>query len=147
MKIVAAAFAASVMAGCVSAPVVECNYKSQPCNAKSCKAAENADAEGFVTIFNGKDLTGWCGATDSYGVDPDEPGVLQCFPGRGKSKSGGDLRTEKEYRNFVLRFEFCMPTNGNNGLGIRMPSVPDAKLSTAYAGMCELQLLDDGGSM
>lgn len=95
--------------------------------------------EGFVTIFNGKDLTGWYGST-SYGVDPKEPGVLQCFPGKG---SGGNLLTEKEYENFILRFEFMMPENGNNGLGIRTPS-PD--VDAAYDGMCELQLLDDGGS-
>ena len=143
MKIVAAAFAASVMAGCVSAPVVDCNYKTQPCKAGECKAAKNADAEGFVTIFNGKDLTGWMGATKTYGVDPKEPGVLQCFPKRGGEGGGGNLCTEKTYRNFVLRFEFCMPTNGNNGLGIRMP---DANPGAAYNSMCELQLLDDGGS-
>jgi hypothetical protein len=143
MKIIAAAFAASVMAGCVSAPVVDCNYKSQPCKAKSCKIGENADAEGFVTIFNGKDLTGWMGATKTYGVDPKEPGVLQCFPNRGGEGGGGNLCTEKMYRNFVLRFEFCLPTNGNNGLGIRMPN---EKAGAAYNAMCELQLLDDGGS-
>ena len=34
--------------------------------------------EGFVSIFNGKDLTGWYGST-SYGVSTNEPGVLQCF--------------------------------------------------------------------
>lgn len=96
--------------------------------------------EGFVTIFNGKDLTGWYGST-SYGVDPKEPGVLQCFPGQG---SGGNLLTEKEYENFVLRFEFMMPENGNNGLGIRTPS---PEVDAAYYGMCELQLLDDGGSL
>ena len=144
MKIVAAAFAASVLAGCVStAPVIECNYKNQPAKAK---AAANADEEGFVTIFNGKDLTGWFGATEIYGVDPKEPGVLQCFPerNRDRSKGGGNLCTEKMYRNFVLRFEFCLPTNGNNGLGIRMPM---PKCGAAYEGMCELQLLDDGGSL
>ena len=27
------------------------------------------DAEGFVSIFNGKDLTGWVGATNSYVVE------------------------------------------------------------------------------
>ena len=150
MKYIGLVAVGAALAGCASSnsPRVSCDYLVNPGSGNAaCAKAENADTDGFVSIFNGKDLTGWCGATDSYGVDPDEPGVLQCFPGRGKSKSGGDLRTEKEYRNFVLRFEFCMPTNGNNGLGIRMPSVPDAKLSTAYAGMCELQLLDDGGSM
>ena len=134
MKIVAAAFAASVLAGCAStAPVIECNYKNQPAKAK---VAANADEEGFVTIFNGKDITGWIGATEMYGVDPNEPGVLQCFPERkGNRKGGGNLCTEKMYRNFVLRFEFCMPTNGNNGLGIRMPK---AECGAAYEGLCEL---------
>ncbi len=95
--------------------------------------------EGFVTLFNGKDLTGWYGST-AYGVDPKEPGVLQFFPGKGERKN---LLTEKEYANFILRFEFMMPENGDSGLGIRTPS-PD--VNAAFEGMCELQLLDDGGS-
>ena len=101
--------------------------------------------EGFVSLFNGKDLTGWVGATSTYGVDPAEPGVLQCFPQNrdGKEGSGGNLCTEKEYKNFILRFEFMMPTNGNNGLGLR---ITDVNKDAAYHAMCELQLLDDGGS-
>ena len=99
--------------------------------------------EGFVPLFNGKDLTGWTGATKTYGVDPKEPGVLQCFPNRAGEGGGGNLSTVGRYRNFILRFEFMMPTNGNNGLGIRMPT-PGSHAS--YDAMCELQLLDDGGS-
>ena len=99
--------------------------------------------EGFVSLFNGKDLSGWAGATSMYGVAPNEPGVLQCFPKKRPPKGmRGDLYTERPYTNFILRFEFCMPKNGNNGLGIRM--VPGK--NAAYDGMCELQLLDDGGS-
>ena len=100
--------------------------------------------EGFVSLFNGKDLTGWEGATAMYGVDPKEPGVLQCFPGRKLPKGQrGDLMTTREFGNFILRFEFMMPRNGNNGLGIRMPGT---NVDAAYSAMCELQLLDDGGS-
>ncbi|MBQ9431255.1 MAG: DUF1080 domain-containing protein [Kiritimatiellae bacterium] len=99
--------------------------------------ADLPDAEGFVSLFNGKDLTGWIGATDSYGVEPG--GILACQPGRG---SGGNLLTEKEYENFILRFEVCMPKNANNGLGIRTPA---PNVDSAYHGMCELQILDDGG--
>lgn len=110
--------------------------------------------EGFVDLFNGRDLSGWEGATEMYGVETirmvmrgtgvtNDVNVLACFPDR-KLPEGkrGNLYTAKDYRNFVLRFEFCMPTNGNNGLGIR------TKLNGggAYDGMCELQLLDDGGS-
>ncbi len=99
--------------------------------------------EGFVSIFNGRDLTGWAGATTMYGVDEKEPGVLKCFPERKLPKGvRGDLYTTRSYTNFVLRFEYCMTPNGNNGLGIRMVPGKDA----AYDGMCELQLLDDGGS-
>ena len=111
---------------------------------KSCCVYPDSVNEGFVWLFNGVDLEGWEGATAMYGVDPGEPGVLQCFPDR-KLPAGqrSDLVTAKEYGNFILRFEFMMPTNGNNGLGIR---ITDPSKDAAYAAMCELQLLDDGGS-
>ena len=110
--------------------------------------------EGFVPLFNGRDLSGWCGATEMYGVETitetmrgtkqeKTSTVLACFPERHVKGSSGNLCTEKEYRNFILRFEFKMPENGNNGLGIRMV---DVNKDAAYFGMCELQLLDDGGS-
>ena len=139
MKNISVLAAGAVLAGCVAAPEITCNYITEA----ACPAASNADSDGFVSLFNGKDLTGWIGATKTYGVDPAEPGVLQCFPERGGEGGGGNLCTEKEYRNFVLRFEFCMPTNGNNGLGIRMK---DITKDASRQGMCELQLLDDGGS-
>jgi len=88
-------------------------------------------SEGFVSLFNGKDLTGWTGATEGYGA---ENGTLVC-------KGGGNLYAEKEYDNFILRFEFKVPENANNGLGIRCEKGKDA----AYYGM-ELQILDDLGS-
>ena len=92
MKILAAACAATVLAGCVSSPDINCNYICKP----SEKKAANADTDGFVSIFNGKDLTGWIGATKTYGVDPNEPGVLQCFPDRAGEGGGGNLCTAKE---------------------------------------------------
>ncbi|MEI7900511.1 MAG: DUF1080 domain-containing protein [bacterium] len=95
--------------------------------------AAEVDAEGFVPLFNGTNLEGWIGATNGYAV---ENGTLYCLP-----KGGGNLLTAKQYGNFILRFEFLLCTNANNGLGIRCPAEGDA----AYSGM-ELQILDDSGS-
>jgi hypothetical protein len=52
--------------------------------------------------------------------------------------SGGNLYTEKEYSDFIFRFEFQLTPAANNGLGIRTPLTGDA----AYVGM-ELQILDN----
>ena len=101
-----------------------------------------AQEQGFKPLFNGKDLTGWV-----YGRRGDaenktgkgyqvENGVL--FTTR---EDGGNLFTEKEYADFILRFEFKLSGNANNGIGIRAPLAGDA----AYAGM-EIQVLDDSGS-
>jgi hypothetical protein len=98
--------------------------------------AENGFEDGFVSLFNGKDLTGWTGSVKGYGVDPQQKSIY-CNP-----KIGGNLVTEKEYESFILRFEFLLTENANNGLGIRCPVSGDA----AYEGMCELQIIDDGGS-
>ncbi len=86
--------------------------------------------DGFVSIFNGSDFTGFAGPTDNYEV---AEGVLRCKPGKG-----GTIYTEKEYGDFAARLEFRLPPGGNNGLAIRYPGSGD----TAYVGMCELQVLD-----
>jgi len=88
------------------------------------------DDEGFSPLFNGKDFSGWMGATDQYRV---EEGMIVLPQGRG-----GKLLSEKEYDNFVLRFEFKLTPGANNGLAIRAPVPGDA----AYNGM-ELQILDN----
>ncbi|MCK4759154.1 MAG: DUF1080 domain-containing protein, partial [Candidatus Aminicenantes bacterium] len=93
--------------------------------------SEEESAEGFEPLFNGKDLTGWIGDTVGYVA---EDGKIVIYPKRGS----GNLYTEKEYGDFVLRFEFKLTPGANNGLGIRAPLEGDA----AYVGM-ELQILDN----
>jgi hypothetical protein len=88
---------------------------------------------GFTPLFNGKDLSGWKlvgGHGPGYVV---ENGTI-VYPAEG----GGNLFTEKEYANFVFRFEFRLTPGANNGIGIRAPYEGDA----AYQGM-EIQILDD----
>src|ERR1051326_5632785 len=88
---------------------------------------------GFTSLFDGQTLKGWTlvdkkGA--GYGVSN---GVIYCA-----LNGGGNLLTEKEYSDFILRLDFRLDDGGNNGIGIRTPLVSDA----TYAGM-EIQVLDD----
>jgi hypothetical protein len=82
-------------------------------------------------LFNGRDLTGWSGAVADYEV---VDGSIQCQPGKG-----GTLYTAERFGDFQAVVEFWLPAGGNNGLAIRYPGSGDP----AYAGMCELQVLDD----
>ncbi len=87
---------------------------------------------GFVSLFNGKNLNGRQlvnGKGPGYIV---KNGLLVC-PADG----GGNLFTDKEFCNFVFRFEFRFEPGGNNGVGIRAPLSGDI----AYQGM-EIQILD-----
>ena len=94
-------------------------------------AEEKPSEEGFYPLFDGKTLNGWQGGKDGYEV---KEGVLICKP-----KGSGNLYTDKEYGNFVFRFEFKLTPGANNGVGIRAPLEGDA----AFVGM-EIQILDDG---
>ena len=85
----------------------------------------------FEPVFNGRDFTGWAGPLDNYEIVDD---AIRC-----KEQKGGTIFTTKDYGDFVVRLEFKVPPGGNNGLAIRYPGQGD----TAYAGMCELQVLDD----
>lgn len=94
--------------------------------------SETEQQQGFELLFNSQDLSGWVGNKTDYVVDDQ---VITIYPtGRGK----GNLYTEKEYSDFIFRFEFQLTPAGNNGLGIHAPLEGDA----AYVGK-EIQILDD----
>ena len=90
-------------------------------------AAQHADE--FQPLFNGKDLTGWHGDTQSYEV---RGGAIYC-----KAGQGGNLLADQEFDNFVARMEFKLPPGGNNGLAVRF----DGKGRPHLDGF-ELQVLD-----
>jgi hypothetical protein len=131
---VVAAVAVEVVWG-ADGPVVE-KPPQAPAAQPYCEA-------GFTPIFNGKDLDDWVyGTKDNemkkgagYQVDASQ-GIVFCT-----KKDGGNLYTKKEYANFILRLEFKVEENGNNGIGIRSP----LEGRSSYVGM-EIQVLDDYGS-
>jgi hypothetical protein len=98
---------------------------------EACQILRERDTtEGFESVFNGEDLTGWAGAVDNYEV---VDGAIRCKPGKG-----GTLYTEETYGDFVVLLEIKTPPAGNNGLAIRYPGSGNP----AYHGMTELQVLD-----
>jgi hypothetical protein len=79
-----------------------------------------------VTLFDGKDLTGWQpfppGKPSGWGV---KDGIL------GNNPNAHDLVSDKKFFNFDLHVEYSIGARANSGIGLR--------------GRYELQLFDDYG--
>jgi len=90
-------------------------------------AAEEKE-EGFVPLFNGKDLTGWEGDAKLWIV---EGGVLI---GRSAGIPYNDfLATTKTYGDFILRFQVKLVENkGNSGVQFRSKRVPNSHEVAGY---------------
>jgi hypothetical protein len=84
--------------------------------------------EGFVALFNGKDLTGWEGDAKLWIV---EDGMLV---GRSPGIAYNDfLATKKTYGDFVLRLRVRLVENkGNSGVQFRSKRVPDSHEVCGY---------------
>lgn len=91
--------------------------------------SEQEEKEGFILMFNGKDLVSWEGDLKGYRA---ENGTIICSPG------GRLWLKDQDYSNFIFRFDFKLTPGANNGVGIRCSRGGDP----AYAGM-EIQILDN----
>ena len=111
-------------------------YVKEIAPAKPYELSAQEKKEGFVPMFNGLNLDGWAGNKTNYYA---QEGVIISDPGpKPPADVNKNIYTEKEYSDFIMRFEFQLTPGANNGLGIRTPMDGDA----AYAGM-ELQILDN----
>lgn len=74
---------------------------------------ENTPPEGFETLFNGKDLTGW----KENGKPPEHWSVRDgelVYDGKGK-----DLHSERQFGDFVLQLDWKVAKGGNSGVYLR----------------------------
>lgn len=79
-----------------------------------------AGDEGFVPLFNGKDLTGW--QTKGNWLVEDK-GVLAIKPRPGEKgwqRYDAYLWAEGQFGNFILDLEFKIPEGGNSGVFVRV---------------------------
>lgn len=94
--------------------------------------------DGFVPLFNGRDLDGWelkegkGEAADTWTV---KEGMLVCKAGSGW------LGTKEQFGDFVLKLEWRIPEGGNSGVFLRVPGVQKG-VSPSVTGF-EIQVLDD----
>lgn len=97
-------------------------------------------ADGFVPLFNGKNLDGWKTA-GNWVVEKDGTVTLVPRPGEtGWERFDAYIMTERTYKNFTLDLEFKIEKEGNSGVFFRVgdPLQPVAK------GI-EVQILDTFG--
>jgi len=94
------------------------------CKSKTPNVMNNKADKGFISIFNGSDLTGWTiYGTEKWYVDD---GLLVCES--GPDKGYGYLGTNDSFTNFELKLEFKQEANGNSGVFIRS-SIEGTKIS------------------
>jgi hypothetical protein len=98
------------------------------------------DADGFVTLFNGKDLTGWTAGPDNSWIVQD--GVLTV---RRKNMDGQEhnfdyLWTKDPYGDFILDLEFKVVEGTNSGIFFRTSDLKDP----VYTGI-EVQVANSYG--
>lgn len=87
--------------------------------------AFSADDDGWITLFNGKDLSGWV-TTGNWLVE--DGGVLAIKPRPGEEgwqRYDAYIYTEKKYENFILDLEYKIPPKGNSGIFFRIETMKD----------------------
>ena len=82
------------------------------------ETAPDTTREGFVRIFNGKDLSGWETSGEAKWVV--ENGTL--VGTQGDNNAPGDLFTEKSYKDFVLSVTYRVEWPCNSGVWFRYQS-------------------------
>ena len=112
-------------------------FVAAACSQEVNRLTVDEQMQGYELLFDGTALLPaiWQNEQSIAGY-PVENGVFVC-------RKGGNLFTQKEYGNFIFRFEFKLPPGGNNGVGVRAESVSK---DAAYYGM-EIQILDNSAEM
>jgi len=104
------------------------------------QSAATEKTEGFVEMFNGRDLTGWQ-TTGNWVVE--ENNIITLKPRKGESgwqRFSDYLATVRKYGDFILDLEFKFEKNGNSGVFMRVGDLKD-HVNSGF----EVQILDTHG--
>ncbi len=99
--------------------------------------------QGWISLFNGKDLTGWKITDIRGGV---EPGAWVVENGGLTRKAKGYLVSTGEYGDFILDLEFKVGPKTNSGVFLRYdPKYAAGEKIYWWNGLLEIQLFDSFG--
>ena len=94
--------------------------------------------DGFVPLFNGRDLAGWVNANCAPETWSVREGMIHCT-----GHPTGALRTERQYENFILEIEWRHLQSGGNS-GVFIWGTPIAAPGVPFLRGIEVQVLDHG---
>lgn len=97
-----------------------------------------ADEDGFVPLFNGRDLTGWVNANCAPETWSVTDGMIHCT-----GHPTGAMRTERQYENFILEADWHFLESGGNS-GVFIWGTPIAAPGVPFLRGIEVQVLDHG---
>ncbi len=106
-------------------------------------ALPKPDSDGFITIFNGKDLTGWEGLEGYWSV---KDGAISGHETKENSKQTFLIFTGSDVGDFELhlKYKFATP-NGNSGIQFRSKVIdPKTDRVGGYQADCDAQAGYDG---
>jgi hypothetical protein len=106
------------------------------------KLTDTEQKDGWKLLWDGKSLNGWVNAKN--GVQPSKGWTIkedELIANLPDNKGGGDIVTQKEYRNFILEIDFMFTPGANGGIKYFIQPNPD---NTGFSSVgCEYQILDD----
>jgi hypothetical protein len=100
--------------------------------------AQQADADGFVPLFNGQDMSGWVRENCAEGTFTARDGLIF-----DTGLPMGVMRSAKMYENFILEFDWQhMVSGGNSGCFAWSDGLP--QVGAPFPRGIEVQVLDPG---
>lgn len=100
----------------------------------------SSDAQGFATLFNGRNLDGWTTGADNAWIAKDGLLTVKRDDMDGKEHNFDYLWTKEKYGDFILDLEFKVVEGTNSGIFFRTSDLKDP----VYTGI-EIQVCNSYG--
>ena len=131
---------------------VDVTVSTTPMGAEDKTLSLPVDKDGYICLFDGKSMDGWCG----YGKTTVparwivEDGCIKINgsgTGEGQSAEGGDLIFAHKFKNFEVELEWKVAKGSNSGIFYLAQEVPvagkEGEFEPIYLSAPEYQVLDN----